>query len=410
MTQPRSRPSRVSELENPFRIGGAVTGKQFTDRAEERRRIRRALTSPQAHLLVYGPRRMGKTSTLRVVRDELAREGKHVVMADLSTASTVVDMTNRILQTATAELGRRWRDVVTTLVQRLTVKVGLSPDPSGLMLPSIDVSVRDAGIDAQRSALAGALDAIEHLAAAKRTRIGVVLDEFQEIHRFGGEQAEAHLRGVIQHHKHVSYVLAGSDERLIHAMISARRPFYKLLEPLAFGPIDPEHLARWIDERLESSGVHSSGAGTRIVALAGPRTRDVVQLARGVFETGRRSGQATETEIEEAFRQVVLSEDAPIRSLWDSLSPLQQNVLRALAERSGGLTTKNVRRQYGLGDTGPATKAVQTLVRRDVLMKSASQYLYDSPFLRGWVIANTLPDVGLFLAITHLPSAADAAK
>jgi hypothetical protein len=91
---------RVAEPENPFRIGGAVSGRHFTDRADERRRIQRALTTPQSHLLVFGPRRMGKTSTLRVVQEELAKDGRHVIVADLSTSSVLSDMTNRILQAA----------------------------------------------------------------------------------------------------------------------------------------------------------------------------------------------------------------------------------------------------------------------------------------------------------------------
>jgi hypothetical protein len=394
---------RVSQPENPFRIGGAVSGCHFTNRAAERRRIHRALTTPQAHLLVFGPRRMGKTSTLRVVQEDAAAAGKHVIMADLSTATALSDITNRILQAAARELGRKWRDVIPQLVQRMSVKIGLAPDPSGTLLPSVDVALRTAGIDEQRATLGGTLDAIEHLAAAKRTRIGIILDEFQEIHRFGGEQAEAHLRGIIQQHTHVSYVLAGSDERLIRAMIGARRPFYKLLEPLALEEMDPEHLSRWIEERMKAAGVRADGVGERIVSLAEPRTRDVVQLARSTFEVARRFGRATSVEVDEGFRQVVLSEDAPLRALWESLSVLQQNALRAVAVRSTGLTTAVTRRDFGLGDTGPATKAGLTLVSRDILVKAGAEYRYDSPFMRGWVIANTLADVGRSLAITHVP-------
>src|SRR5436305_1861807 len=81
-------------------------------RAVERHAISRALARPQAHRLVYGPRRMGKTSTLRVVQDDLTREHHAVIMADLSTASAVSDMTTRILQAAVRTLDARWRDAL----------------------------------------------------------------------------------------------------------------------------------------------------------------------------------------------------------------------------------------------------------------------------------------------------------
>ena len=389
---------------NPFRIGGLVSGAHFTDRADECRRITRALTTPQAHLLVFGPRRMGKTSALEVVRDRLAARGRFVVLADLSTASTLADVTNRVLRSTARALGTAWHDALGGFLQRLTVKVSVAPDPgSGLLVPSVDVGVRDADLETQRASFGDALDALEGLAATRRIHVGVVLDEFQEIHRFGGEQAEAHLRAIIQRHRHVTYVLSGSDARLIRAMTGARRPLYKLLEPLEFGPIDPGHLSTWIESRMKTAGVAAAGVGDTIVALAGPRTRDVVQLARATFEAGAAAGRATESTVEEGFRQIVLAEDAPVRAFWESLSPLQQNVLRALAVRAGGLTTRETRRAHALGETGAATKAALTLVSRDVLVKTGAQYRFDSPFLRGWVIANALADAGLSLPITHVP-------
>lgn len=381
-----------------------MAGPFFTDRDAERRRIRRALTESQAHLLVYGPRRMGKTSTLVVVQEELEREGRAVVLADLSTASAVTDIATRLLQAATRALGRRWPEFLSSLVKRIGVKLGLEADPAtGLVLPSVDVSLRAAPLDEQRQSLARTLDAVEQIAAAKRAHVGVILDEFQEIHRFGGEGAEAHLRGVIQHQRHVSYVLAGSDERLISAMTDRRRPFYKLLEPLHFGPMDPAHLAGWIDQRLEGAGVRSRAVGTGAVAVAGPRTRDVVQLARGVFEAAAPAGVADAETLEEAFRQIVVAEDAPLRTLWGSLTPLQQNVLRALAVNASGLTTAATRRDFSLGMQGAATKAAQALVEREILAKTDDGYRFDSPFMRGWVILHALPDVGRSLLVTHVP-------
>jgi len=396
--------TKRTPIGNPFLIGGAVTGAFFTDRADERKRIARALGEPLGHLLVYGPRRMGKTSTLHVVREDLARRGRLVVMADLSTASAPADLASRLLQAATEGLGRRWPETLQWLVRRVGVRVGLVADPSGLIFPAIDVGLRAAPPEEQRGALGAALDAVESLAAHRRAHVGIILDEFQEIHRLGGERAEAELRGLLQRHRHVSYVLAGSDETLIRAMTGAQRPLYKLLEPLYFGAMDPAHLARWIDARLEGAGVKARGVGARVAAVAGPRTRDVIQVARGVFEAARPTGVATPATVEEAFLEVVAGESEPHRARWELLSPFQQNVLRALAVRATGLTTAAVRRAFALGPQGTATKAAQALVRQGFLAKDGTAYRYDSPFLRGWVILHALPDVGIVLPASHDPS------
>lgn len=394
------------QLENPFRIGGVVTAPYFTDREAEIARIRRSLTAPQDHLLVYGARRMGKTSVLRVVQEELREKGQPVIMADLSTASSLAEMTTRLLQAATRELGRRWRTAATDLVQRIRVKVTLEPDTAtGLLLPSVGVGLSDTDLSGQRTTFADALDAIEALAIAKGQHLGLILDEFQEIHQFGGETAEAHLRGIIQHHRHLSYVLAGSDQRLIQAMIGKSRPFYKLLTPMPIGPIDPVHLSTWIEERLASVHIHADGIGVMIVNAAGHRTRDVVQLAHELVEVSRTTGRATPEDVAEAFTQIVRGAEAPYRVLWAGLSRLQQQVLRVLAVRASGLTTAAVRRDFGLtAASGSLAKAAQTLVMQNLLVAENGGYTYDDPFMRGWVILSALPDLGRTLSVLHSPA------
>jgi hypothetical protein len=321
-------------------------------------------------------------------------------------------MGNRILRTATQTLGRRWKDTLGELLGRLRFGVTVRPDAAtGTMIPSFDVALREASLSDQQRNFAQALDAVEGLAAAKQAHVGLVLDEFQAIARHGGEDAEAMLRNIIQRQKHVSYVLAGSEHRIIEAMLQPRRPLFKLLEPLHFGPMDPDHLARWIEERMEGAGVRLKGAkgtslGALIVRAAGPRTRDVVQLARATFEVAAPAGVATDDTVERAMLQIIAHEDDPLRREWDKLSPLQRNVLRALAVRATGLTTKAVREGFTLGTTGGATKAALTLVDTETLVKEGTAYRYDSPFFRAWVIKHTLPDVGLRYSVLHDPATA----
>ena len=191
--------------------------------------------------MVYGRRRMGKTSALAQAIARHQKNGGAAFLADLSTASTLVDVANRILEASTRVLGRRWKDVVNDFVARMGVTMTLTPDPAtGAILPSLDWSLRAAPIEQQRKSLAATLDAIEALAVARKTNIGVVLDEFQEIRRFGGDSAEWQLRGVIQHHRHVSYVLAGSEAHLIQGMLAKGRAFFGMADPLEFGPMDPD--------------------------------------------------------------------------------------------------------------------------------------------------------------------------
>lgn len=396
-------------IENPFQVHGVVEPPHFTNRADEIRRVRSALLNAPARLLVLGDRRMGKTSVLHAARRAAERQHGRIVFADLSTASTPADMANRLLEGAVRALGRTWTDLVSALLSRLRVRLELVPDPAtGLAIPAVETSLREREAGEQHGSLVGVLDALEAMAAERKTTLAIILDEFQEIHRFGGEAAEWRLRGSIQHHQHVSYVLAGSDTTLIREMITPTRAFYEMFDVMTIGPIASDHFARWIDERMVTAGTAVDGLGERLIRVAGPRTRDVVRLARAAFDVLRGDEPSPPRDVVAiarlALERVLADEDDGMRLIWAGLTPIQQNVLRAVAWDGGGLTARSTLRQFGLGHGGTARNTALALAQRGLLERRESAvtgFGFDSPFARAWVIAHALPDVGLRVPIDH---------
>lgn len=392
-------------VSNPFRIGGSVTGEYFTDRAETVRRISAALGEPQSKLLVYGPRRMGKTSALEVAVARAQRTRHPAIMVDFSAATTVADMSNRLLQAASAQLGRGPRGWLESLVSRLGFSVQIKPDPvSGIPQVSIRLEQRQMPVEEQRRTLGEVLDAIDALAGERGKTIGIIIDEFQEIDRFGGRDAQWNLRAVIQRHRHVSYVFAGSREALIRGMTGAGGAFFKLFETHHLGPIDPEHMARWVETRLQRAGVKPGRCGARIVELAGPRTRDIVQLARACFEAAAPAGKVAPEDVTRAFHRVLDEEDDARRWEWGQLTALQQNLLRAVAAGYRQLTGAEARSRFSLAASGTVSPALDSLQQKDLLVKTEQGYVFDNPFMRGWVAVHALPDVGIRIDPTGPPA------
>lgn len=382
---------------DPFPAQPSPDARHFTGRREEAARIRNALLSPRARLLVHGPRRIGKSWTVETARREAEDRGGVVTVADLSGSSAVADLANRLLAAAGRSLGESWTDAVGELVSRVGLPVRLDPDPAtGDPVPSLEPTLRNRPTEDQWTAFRKVLETLDLMAARGDRILGIVLDEFQVVRRFGGEEAEGHLRASIQGHEDVSFVLVGSGSARIREMLREGRPFHRFFGTLAMASPDPGELAAWIEEGMIQEGMATAGRtrpglGARCVEVAGPRIGDVAQLARACLRV------PGEEPVDAAFRRILRELDASLRSLWRDLTPYQQNVLRAVAGAERGLTTADTLERFGLGHSGSASNAAQSLVQDDLLVRAdgGSGYDFDSPFLRGWVVAHALPDVGL---------------
>lgn len=404
-------PTTVSGSQgNPFRIHGTVREPFFTDRHQEVDAFVRILREPTAKMLVYGHRRMGKTSTLENAVDRVNADGGHAFLADISTATTLADMANRILAGATKAIGQRWTTLATDLLARLSAGFKLTTDPAtGLPTPSLDISVRDASQERQQASLAEVLDSLDALAGARGVTLGLVLDEFQEISKLGGEEAEWHLRGVMQHHQHLSYIVAGSKPSVLKAMVDKGRAFYEMLDPYAFGPIDRGHMTAWIDERMRSVSLVPAGAGEFCVTYAGARSRDIVRLARKCVDRAAPGSTIGAAEVVAAYREIIDEDDDTIRSWWNDLKGPRANLVRAIAAETHGLTTQAARKQFTLPASSNVAHALTALIEdgRVIRTRHGSGYTFDNPFVRGWVVVHALPDLGMRLEPTYIASPSD---
>lgn len=368
---------------NPFRVGEPVGGEFFTDRADEVERIRRAMVEP-SRLLVMGPRRMGKTSAIRVAAEGARRAGARVVWADLSTASSPADVANRLLRAYSTEIAEE--KGLLDFARELRPRIGITFDPAtGVPVLALDLERRSRSTAELRADLEEVLDGFEREAAASDAPFCVVLDEFQEIVEIGGDRADWHLRGVLQRHQHLSYVCAGSKEGLIREMTGRKQAFYRQFELLHVGPIEPRHLATWIDARLETERREPSGAGALLVQRAGPRTQDVLQAARALHYRTRAGDRIADPEVEAALDEVMWSEEPVIRTIWDGLTSLQQDALRAVASGVEQLFAAGTLRRFGIASTSSLDTALDALAKKEVLVREGRTVTFDNPFFGRWV-------------------------
>jgi hypothetical protein len=383
---------------NPFVVRQLARGRRFADREAEVARIAAAFRDPGGGLIVFGPRRMGKSSALERASELVRAEGGHVAIASLATATDPQDAARRVLEAIHVEVGKSGREIIEAIAGRLRAGIEIRPtlDPGGVPSIRFDFGLGDQ-LERVR-VLPDVLDAVDAEMRRRGITLGIGLDEFQRIHEWGGEDAEWALRDAMQRQESIAYVLAGSERGLIEAMIGDRgRAFWKLFDPMPFGPIHDEVLAEWIHQESAPAGVRFDlETADRIVQLARPRTRDVVQLARETWSLCETAGVATGADVDRAFEAIVDGQAALYQKLWSSFPAAQQRVLRAIAaEPRLPLTSRESLRRFDLGPKSTAHRSAEVLVQREHLATlEPGGYAFDDPYFGRWVQRYTLADIG----------------
>src|SRR5690606_11431942 len=205
--------------------GEIVADSAFADREVERDRLARDLLAGQKVFLI-SPRRYGKSSLVRAVLRDLARQGVVTGEVQVAASSSYVGFLEayaRALVTADTPPGRvrQWAAELFGTV-RPEIRIDSTAPGSARVALGFPAVHRDrdvARLAAEVFALPG------RISAARKRRLAIALDEFQAITAFDGGSIEQALRAAVQDQRQVGYVFAGSEPSLMEQMLTPKRPF-----------------------------------------------------------------------------------------------------------------------------------------------------------------------------------------
>lgn len=373
-------------MASPFRIGGAVTGEYFTNRAREVGEIYRAMRSP-TRLLVRGLRRQGKTSAIAQAAQRFRSEGGQVIWVDLATLAQLSDLRDRLVSSlpggffGTFEGLRKLEPVLEVVLDPMTGR-------QSYRFRAVRRPERDLGVREQIRVL---VESIDRRVAETGRRVAVVLDEVQAITLLGEERADWFLRDLMQSSPELSFICAGSQPSILRGMTEDRQAaFYRFFTPgPVFGAMEKEHLGRWIASRLTGAGVRCPDAVGLRIAEIGDRTQDIILYADEVYAAGHPRGEADDEVLDRALEALLRKESDRYQRIWDDLTPNQRIVARALALGETNLYAHGT----GLPIAGSSVhRAVEGLRKKGVLQDASGPEALDDPFFREWILRFALAD------------------
>lgn len=366
---------------NPFFFRELSPGDPFCDREKELRDLT-AFARSSAAVVLYSPRRHGKTSLVKRVMAGLAEEGWLTAYCDLFGVLDADEAARKIAR-ALFEVTRSDEPLFRKAMRALRAfRPVLTPEPDG----GVSVGVRQVGEETGLDLLEATLRSLKELADELDNRVLIVLDEFQEITELDRPLAvEAALRRQIQTIR-AGFFFVGSRRRILLEMFNdRRRPFFQSAVNYALPALPRDELIRFLMERFARGGrvLPADEAGS-LVEMTRAHPYYCQKAAHFLFEaTDRQVGPG---QAQAAMEALLASEKNVFEAILQGLSRGQVALLRSLAvEPTDSPYAAGYLARRGLGSTGGVQNSLLKLARLDLIEKIGKTWQLVDPVFRTWL-------------------------
>lgn len=374
-------------MENPFRFGQVVSGELFCNRKSEIQQITRDLAGGQS-IVLYSPRRYGKTSLLQAASKKLRTKKILYGKADFfacNSSEKVVHAVSRATAEAIIDDLKSIEKFVKRAAQifkRTRFSIRYEPNGTGSFSISPELSSQANSMDNLSDAFSG----LSSYLKKSNKRAVIVLDEFQLILRVNSN-LEAEFRTIIQQQDRIAFAFLGSRTELLKDMfINEKRPFYHAAKIMELGPIEPEDLAEFIKTRFRKINVSISAELALKIAVRVKGHPDYAQRLCSRVLDSLDTKTVSEKNIEKGVSRMLLSLTPSFSGVFEELPLRESQVMTILAEH-GPLKTfsNNMLQPYDMG-VQSLHKALSNLIKKDLVLKSKDKkYFIVDNFLYEWI-------------------------
>ncbi|MEO6303704.1 MAG: ATPase, partial [Bacteroidia bacterium] len=230
------------------------------------------------------------------------------------------------------------------------------------------------------------LDLAENICKAKKIRVVVCIDEFQNIAFFDEPLAfQKKLRAHWQHHKQTSYCLYGSKRHLLMDIFSGpSMPFYKFGDVVFLEKIKENYWVNFITKRfIDTKKKIDKAQAERIARLMENHPYFVQQLAQQAWLFSKRT--CTDKDIDNALENLMLQNSILFQRETDNLTNNQLNYLKALIKGAHQLSSKETMQEYKLGTSANVIRIKEGLENKEVIDTVGPTIEFIDPLFKLWL-------------------------
>ena len=369
---------KAKEAVNPFRFGPLALDEAFTDRETEVASLVADARNGQ-DVVVFAPRRYGKSSLVWRVAQELIKQDILVAQVDLMRTPTKDQLAAKLARSIHEDLASRLWNAKERLkvFAGLRLKPTITVDPNdGAVSFSFDARAAAEDIDATLEEL---LTMLGRIAADRDRRVVLVLDEFQEVVDIDPSLIKL-MRSVFQEQPDVAHIYLGSKRHMMRQIFSdENEPFWRSAKQTELDVIPPDLFTPYALARFKETGKELDPATCGgALALTGGHPYATQELLYFLGEEGT---------LDRALEATLRSEHSHFSLIWDNASGAQKRVLQALAEEGPGRPLgSDYQRRHSLPPTPTVQTALGALERTELVRRTGrGEYRIAEPFLTEWI-------------------------
>jgi len=348
-----------------FPLGTPASGRDLVGRDEAVAELALRLSTGQ-HLLLFGPRRTGKTSVAEAALARLRAGGLLGARVDLTYTPSKRALADALAGACLQVAGTGFRALeqlraaLASVRPELRLRRELGPEAAEFVL---GLARPDTRPDAEDEVLRSALALPERVAATRGRRAILCLDEFQEAGRIDTGIYRL-IRAEISAQRHTTYLFMGSQGSLLSGLFARRNePLYQFATVWSLPPVPAEAWTAYLAARYAEAGLSTTAAGLdALLAASGAHPMHTMLLAQEAAVLALTDRGVVDADIAGAARASAARALAPaFEEVWRSLPAPAQTALILLSRGDSPWTGRGSR---------TTKRAMDALLDRGILVRA----------------------------------------
>ena len=366
----------------PFQYGKLAEGGSFVNRAKEKQMLKNNL-SAGINTMLISPRRLGKSSLVKAAMNDLKKEKQNirVCFIDAYTIKSEEEFyqifARELIKTISNKWGT-WISMAKKFLAAFAPKISIGADP----MTDFSIGLEWKTIKENELEL---LNLPEKIAQAKKIRIVICIDEFQNLAKIKNyDSLEQKMRSVWQHQQNVTYCLYGSKRHMMMEIFnSSSKPFYRFGQIMFLTKIAENEWVNFIVKSFETTGkIISETLALKLVQMVDSHSWYVQQLAYFVWNLTEK--EASVEILQQAIEQVIDANLPLYQNECDALTASQLNLLVAIANKEQCLTAVETLNRYNMGTPQNVSKNKKMLQNCDIIEKTKDGFAFLDPVFKQW--------------------------